>query len=83
MHVQLSLDLWDMSSVLTIILLRKLSLHLIEYLFFCSFQSRVTRGRYNPILSPSLREVERAEVLPEVLETSGHLEKFVISFLLC
>ena len=32
---------------------------------------RVTRGRYDPILSPSLRVVERAEVLPESSETLG------------
>ena len=32
-------------------------------------ESRVTRGRYNPIISPLLRVVERAEALPEFLET--------------
>ena len=31
---------------------------------------RVTRGRYNPILSSLLRVVERLEVLPEFLKTS-------------
>ena len=34
-------------------------------------QPRVTRGRSHPILSPSLRVVERAEVLPEFLKTSN------------
>ena len=36
-------------------------------------KSRVTKGRYNPILSSSLRVVERAKVLPEFLETWGDL----------
>ena len=31
---------------------------------------RVTRGRSHPILYLSLRVVERAEILPEVFETS-------------
>ena len=38
-------------------------------------KSRVTRGRYDPILSPSLRVVEQQLLipgfLPEFLETSG------------
>ena len=42
---------------------------------------RVTRGRSNPILYLSLRVVERAEVLPDILETSGDLRDFVTSFL--
>jgi len=42
---------------------------------------RVTKGRYNPILSPLLRVVEQAEVLPEFLETSGDIRSFVIPLL--
>ena len=34
-------------------------------------KSRVTRGRSHPILYLLLRVVERAEVLPEFLETSN------------
>ena len=53
-------------------------------LMFDWFDScRVTRGRYNPILSPLLREVEWAEVLPEFFETSGDLRNVEISFLWC
>ena len=36
---------------------------------------RVARVRYDQILYPSLRVVERAEVLPEFLETSGDKKK--------
>jgi len=44
---------------------------------FCD-PGRVTTGHYG---SPSLRVVvERLEVLPEFLETSGYLGNFVISF---
>ena len=46
-----------------------------------TYEARVTRGRYTPILSPLRRVVEQAEVLPEFLETSGDLRNFVISFL--
>ena len=44
---------------------------------------RVTRGRYNPILSPLIRVGERAEVLPEFLETSGDSRHVEFLFLLC
>ena len=40
--------------------------------------SRVIRGRYDSILSLSLRVVEWAEVLPEFLETSGDIRNFGI-----
>ena len=42
-----------------------------EVVYKCCLMPRVPRGRYDPILFPSLRVVERPEVLSEFLGTWG------------